>query len=579
MKENKQDDVPLESCVIEQTNESNFNSNNDNSHGDDLISLTDHQERWSNDAQGVIITEKVIEDDRASSINAEAMNNNVVNDCSNGGIVEYDNNNKLIECSDEDSVGSFVPLVCYSMLISMGGFIFGYDIGTIGGLVDLSSFTGIYGNSNINGVKSFKPVTKGTIVSISCLGGFISGLIVNKLLPLMGMRFTIFVSMASYVIGNFIILLSENWKVIVVARIFNGIAIGITQITCPMFISEITPIKQRGIFTCFNQLFTTFGIVVGSITILFSATQYYPSDNAQFQYPLCQGIVLASIGGGLIWLLPESPNWLVKNGSSIDKVKDSLRKIRSLSIDDERLTNLTVKTFDLNRVVVKTNEKDDFNNSRSILYGKPRYFIRTLVGVCLLGFQQFTGINFFFYYGLIIFENVELNTPYLVPVIFGIVNLIFSGLSIFIISIFQRRVLLISGSTLLTILMILFTICGTILGNSLQVTVSLIIISCLFISVFSLTWGPIASVIISELFPTNIKVKAMSICGSSAWIFNFTISLIIPILASKIGLALGSLFAIITMIGAIFVYYLIPETKHVTTNTLDEKYRKSIFVN
>lgn len=479
----------------------------------------------------------------------------------------------------DNCIGSYAPLVCFTCLIAFGGFVFGYDIGTIGGLIDMTPFIQTYGDTMLgNGHKAFKPITKGTIVSISCLGGFLSGIIVNKMIPYMGMRFTVFVSMLCYIMGNTLTLFSPNWKVVVVGRIFNGLSIGISQITCPMYISEITPIKQRGIFTCFNQLFTTFGIVVGSTSLLFTATQYFPSDSAQYQYPICQGMVLAAIGGLGIWFVPESPNWLVKRNKSIKVVKKSLGSLRGLPITDENIINLTAKLFDMNTRPVK-HEKVSTNikniDSKSIFKGKPKYFLRTLTGVFLLGFQQFTGINFFFYYGLLIFENVNLKTPYLVPVIFGLVNLVFSCLSVCVISIFKRKALLISGSVMLSILMALFTICGTVVKQNTNTTISLIILSCLFIAVFSLTWGPIASVIISELFPAPIKVKAMSICGSSAWIFNFAITLLVPLLANKIGLALGWVFAGFTALASLFVYQMIPETKNVTTTMLDKYYEEN----
>ncbi|ODQ46418.1 hypothetical protein PICMEDRAFT_72489 [Pichia membranifaciens NRRL Y-2026] len=472
---------------------------------------------------------------------------------------------------EEDYVSSYLPITCYSILIALGGLVFGYDIGTIGGLVDLPALSARFGDSVQTGPATFSPIVKGALVSVSCLGGFVSGGVAAKLIPVIGMRCTIFVSMLLYALGNTVILLAPSWEVILVARVFNGVCIGLTTITCPMYISEITPIRERGLFTSLNQLFTTVGIVIGALSILFSATRYYPDDISQYQYPLLQGILLSAIGGVAIWLVPESPDWLVKRSKPISKVKKSLGKLRSLPFDDECIINATAKLFDYNFQMNNIHHLDS-KNSTSILKGRPKYFQRTLTGVVLLAFQQFTGINYFFFYGITIFENVELKTPYLVPVIFGVVNLIFSGLSVYVISLFDRKVLLIFGSVSLTLLMAAFTAVGTFCEVNFHVTILLIVLSCLFIAVFSMTWGPIAAVVISELYPPRIKVKAMSVCGSSSWIFSFTIALVIPTLTSKIGFALGGVFALFTFLSIFFVHYLVPETKNVSSTRLDRSY-------
>lgn len=479
-----------------------------------------------------------------------------------------------LELIDDDYVQSFIPLTIYSILISIGGLIFGYDIGIIGGLVDLPSFNNKYGDDLIT--KSFKPITKGAIVSISCIGGLTSGIISTKLIPFGGMKFTIFLAMISYIVGNIFILLSSSWKTILIGRIFNGISTGIITISCPMFLSEITPIKQRGIFTCFNQLFTTIGIVIGAITIYFSSTRYYQDQVSQFQYSLLQGILIAFIGSCLIWIVPESPVWLIHSKKSLEKVKKSISKIRYLPVTDEIVINTAARLFDYNFQMDNSSNLKTRNN-KSIIKGQPKYLLRIIIGVILLGFQQFTGINYFFFYGVTIFETIKIKSPYLVPVIFGCVNLFFSFLSIFTISIFNRKTLLIFGSIFLTIIMTIFTVLGSVAKINYEVSVGLILLSCSFISIFSLTWGPICVVLISELFPNTIKVKAMSICGSCAWIFNFTIALVIPSISSKIGFSLGGIFAGVTFLSILFVLKYIPETKGISSSVIESYYERGLY--
>lgn len=471
-------------------------------------------------------------------------------------------------------VNSFIPLVCYSIIIAMGGLLFGYDIGTIGGMVDLPSFVERFGDEiGSHQTVSFKPSTKGAIVSISCLGGLTSGLFANKIIPAVGMKITMIIAFMLYFMGNVMVSLIVSWKYLLIARFFNGLAIGILTITCPMFISEVSPMKQRGTFTCFNQLFTTIGIVIGSAVILFSSSNYFSSDKSQYQMALCLGMLFTILGSILILFVPESPNWLIRKNKPLKKVEKSISRISGYDINDEKIVEIATSFYDYNSQL-KLQNRLEGKFSNSIIRGQPKYLFRTLLGMALYVFQQFTGINFFFYYGITIFKNVALASPYMVPVIFSMVNLLFSISAVIIITKFKRRTLLIFGSITMSTIMILFTVVGTFMGSSFGTTVALIILSCSFISTFSVSWGPISNILISEMYPPTIKVKAMSICGSTSWVFNFAIALIIPSLTAKIGLSIGWIFATMTILSSIFVYFFIPETKHIPTSRLDKYYSK-----
>ncbi|TID13596.1 hypothetical protein CANINC_004858 [Pichia inconspicua] len=471
--------------------------------------------------------------------------------------------------SEDLKLKSFVPLTFYCTIIALGGFVYGYDIGTIGGIIDMPAFVGKFAD----GGNSFKPVTKGLLVSVSCLGGFTSGLISSQVIPRIGMRWMIFLALNLYSLADLLILFAVNWKIVVAARIFNGIAFGSLTITCPMYISEITPLQYRGIYTCFTQLFITIGIVVGALTVWFTSSNYYTNDVMQYQYPVFQGMLISMGCGSTIWLVPESPKWLVHRSKTITKVKKSLSRINHIPMTDESIVNSTAKLFDLDFQERRSNKLNE--KSKSIRRGKPKYLIRTLSGILLYGFQQYTGINFFFFYGLMIFESVNLKSTYVIPVIFGFVNLIFSLLSIFLISCFKRKTLLLFGSTMMAICMVSFTIIGTLLKAS--KTIPLILLSCSFISIFSITWGPIATIVISEMYPSTIKIKAMSICGSCSWIFNFSVALMIPTLSKVIGLNIGYGFTIFTCLSIPFVYFYIPETKGKSSRRIDSYYENFRF--
>jgi SP family sugar:H+ symporter-like MFS transporter len=522
--------------------------------------------------------------------------NNNTNYNKNGDNVDLEQNNEKIENGDNYSthpntqgqvneiqiitlpdnfVRSFVPLVCYSAIIAIGGLIFGFDIGTVGGLVDLPAFVSRFGDiKDLHNTISFKPITKGTIVSISCLGGLVSGGLVNKIIPIAGMKLTIMIAFVLYCTGNLIIKIVTFWRYILIARFINGFALGTFTITCPMYISEISPLKQRGIFVGFCQLFTTIGIFFGSGLNLFSALKYQSNDKLQYELSLNSGIFFTITGFLLILFVPESPHWLIRTKKPLKRVENAIAQIYGYSLEDEKIVEITTNFYDYNSQL-KLMSQNNGSNSNSIIKGKPKYLFRVFLGMMLYCFQQFTGINFFFYYGITIFQNVKLKSSYLVPALLSVVNLLFSFTSIYIIAKFKRKTLLIFGASMMSLIMILFTIFGTILKSFFNSTLALIILSCSFIAVFSISWGPVANILVSEMYPPNIKIKAMSFCGSSAWIFNFCIALLIPLLTNKIGLSIGWIFASMTTISAVFVHFFIPETKNVPTSNLDKYYSEN----
>lgn len=472
-----------------------------------------------------------------------------------------------------EKMGSFYPITIYSIIIALGGLIFGYDIGTIGGLIESPSFQIKYGDTVINGKPNFNDFTKGSLIGIACLGACSGSLISKVIINKIGLKKSFFIACCIYISGNIVMLISPMWYYILIGRFIIGNGNGLICTICPMFISDLSPIKERGIYVSFQQLFTTLGILVGGLTMYYSATQYSNFDLNQFRYSIYQAGVISIISSGLIWIVPESPIWLIKN-NDLTGASLSISKIKYLPINDESVDASVLNVCTQSRQN-ESNEKGNKKNG-SIRHGEPKYLKRTLTGIALFGFQQFTGINYFFFYGTSIFSKADLNSPYLVPVILGSVNLIFSILSIFTISRFNRKTLLIFGSFNMMVLMIIFASIGITIKDKIEGTIILIISACGFIGSFAMTWGPISQVLISELYPNSIKVKAMSIACSMNWVFNFTISMFVPIISNYIGFGLGYIFVGFLMISIGFVYYIIPETRNKSIEQINMIYENPI---
>ncbi|GMG37451.1 unnamed protein product [Ambrosiozyma monospora] len=204
----------------------------------------------------------------------------------------------------------------------------------------------------------------------------------------------------------------------------------------------------------------------------------------------------------------------------------------------------------------------------SVVRGQPRYLLRTLTGIGLLIFQQCSGVNYFFFFGTSVFAGI-VNNSYMVPICFSVINFTFTILATNIVDKFRRTTLLLAGSLTLAILMGTFTTIRLLVAGDPICNMFMVIISCVFIAVFAVSWGPVAGVLVSELFPPTIKVKAMSISGSVGWISGFIASVVTPTFGKYMGyIFMGSL-----SLSVVFVYFLVPETKNLNVDELDELYR------
>lgn len=474
-------------------------------------------------------------------------------------------------------VGSYVPLTIFTLAISSAGLMFGYDIGTIGALIHMPAFVEKFGDNLATIPRSFYPFTKGAIMGISSIGGFLGGVLTMILVPIMGPRLVIFTSGICSLVANVIIIISTYWVQVLMGRFLYGISCGMICVTCPMLISELAPVSKRGLFISLFQLNITVGIVTGAITMLLSNAEFGNSINNQwqFKYPLIQGIGICVISCLAVFIAPESPAWLIFRGSNhYELARTAIARSRNLKERDPIVTN------HFNELIALINTEDDGRDeiNDSLIKGEPKYLLRTVTGCLISFFQQMTGINYFFFFGTAIFQTIGVGNPYLVSIFFGCVNLIFSLISVPVISRFNRRTLLLLGSTILTITMLIFCTVGLFTSYTTAGSTVMIISSCIFIGIFATTWGPLVSIVVSEIYPPNIKVKAMAVCGCTGWISTFLVSFSILPLTALMGFGLGYIFSGFTIVGGILIYLILPETRQVDIPTLDAIYESEQYL-
>ena len=344
-------------------------------------------------------------------------------------------------------------------------------------------------------------------------------------------------------------------------RIIGGIGVGLASAICPMYIAEISPANIRGTLVSCNQ----FAIIFGMLVVYF--VNYLIRNNlADTQ----EGIAAAMVETGwrrmfiseafpagafflLVFLVPETPRYLVMKGRS-----DAALKI---------LTRIN-GSAEGSRVLAEIKDNIVEKKEKLLSYG----IAVIITGVLLSFFQQAIGINVVLYYAPRIFEDLGASgdASMMQTVVMGIVNIIFTLVAIFTVDKFGRKPLLIIGSTGMMIGMLalaIFSFCNLI-------GVGALIFIIIYTASFMMSWGPICWVLISEIFPNTIRSQAVAIAVAMQWVANFLVSSTFPSLSAWSVGGTYLIYAVMSLLSAVFVWRMVPETKGKTLEDMSALWRR-----
>lgn len=477
----------------------------------------------------------------------------------------------------EKSFKDYMSISFFCLLVAFGGFVFGFDTGTISGFVNMSDYLRRFGQLSGEGVYYLSNVRTGLIVGIFNIGCAIGCIFLSKMADMFGRRIGIMCAMLIYVVGIIVQISAQTaWYQIVIGRAIAGLAVGCLSVLSPMFISESSPKQLRGTLVCCFQLNITFGIFLGYCTTY--GTKVY-TDSRQWRIPLGLCFLWAILMVSGMVAMPESPRYLIEK-QKIEEAKVSIGRSNKVSSEDPAVyteIQLIQAGIDRERLAGSATWKE-------LITGKPRIFSRVLVGLMLQSLQQLTGNNYFFYYGTTIFQAVGLNDSFQTSIILGIVNFASTFVGIWAIERFGRRHCLLTGSVGMSICFIIYSVLGSVNlyidGTSGPTHIptgnALIFITCLFIFFFASTWAGGVYSIISEIYPLRIRSKAMGIASAGNWFFGFLISFFTPFITNKIHFYYGFVFTGCLIFSFFFVYFFVYETKGLGLEEVDELYCANI---
>jgi SP family xylose:H+ symportor-like MFS transporter len=462
-------------------------------------------------------------------------------------------------------------LLKLTLVATLGGLLFGYDTGVIAGTVgSLDAFF-----IEPKGLDELAASSlKGWLVSIALigciLGGAIAGLIGKKFgrkrgLVIAGSLFFIS-ALGSALPEIFIQPLGQGnhtlSTVFMIYRFIGGIGVGIASMLSPVYIAEIAPAKDRGKLVSYNQLAIVGGFMVVYFVNYFIALSGDDTwlNDIGWRYMFASELVPVGIFLALLYFVPDTPRSLVSHNKEA-KALEILKKVNGESEAQSILADIK------NTLVVKTNS--------AFTYG----WGLVIIGVLLSIFQQFVGINVVLYYAPEIFKTLDLgtNAALLQTIIVGIVNFLFTIIAIKTVDNYGRKPLMLIGAVGMAVAMISlgFAFYAEIGGYA------ALICMMLYVAAFALSWGPVTWVLLSEIFPNDIRNKAMPIAVAAQWLSNWLVSASFPVMNENSylvdtfnnGFAYW-IYGVMSILAAVFVLKFIPETKGKTLEEMNSLWKK-----
>jgi len=432
-------------------------------------------------------------------------------------------------------------LIGISLVSAMGGYLFGFDFAVItGGLPFLREQFGLN--------EYWEGFTTGSLALGCILGCLVAGGISDKY----GRKPGLMLAAAIFFLSSLSMAIAPNLTFFILARLAAGIGVGMASMLSPMYIAEISPAEVRGRMVAINQLTIVLGQVITHLV------NFMLRDNGvdAWRWMFGMGMVPSLLFLIGVFFLPESPRWLLRAGRESETRKVLGRIGSQMFVDDT--VNAIQKTL---HGEVKTNFRHVFEKA---------VFPIVLIGIGLAVFQQFCGINVVFNYTTNIFSSIgaSKSEQLLQAVWISLANLIFTLVAMSLVDKWGRRPLMLLGAGGLAIL---YVIIGALLYTGTAQGLSTFII--LAIGIYAMSLAPLTWVLISEIFPNNVRGIATSIAVLSLWAAYFILVFTFPIIEKKFGDAIAFWgYAVICVLGFVFVYFKVRETKGKSLEDIENEY-------
>ncbi|KAK5105704.1 hypothetical protein LTR62_002357 [Meristemomyces frigidus] len=494
----------------------------------------------------------------------------------------------ILATNDVNRIEAPITFKTYLMcaFASFGGMFFGYDSGYINGVTGSSYFINLIdpGQATLSGPHN------SLIVSILSAGTFFGALVAGDMADTIGRKWTVILGCGIYIIGVILQTASHGLGLLVAGRLIAGIGVGFESAIVILYMSEICPRKVRGALVAGYQFCITLGLLLASGVDYGTKSFNSPSS---YRIPIGLQFIFGFILGGGLFFLPDSPRYFVKRGR-IEQARKALCSVRNQPADSEYVEAELAEIIaneEYERALIPAGSwlNGWMNCFRGSVFKSNSNLRKTILGTSLQMMQQWTGINFIFYYSTPFLQSTgAIGNTFLISLIFNLVNVVCTPISFFTVDRIGRRPLLIWGALGMLICEFLVAIIGVTigfnhthvdaLGNTVANNISAVNAQIAFIAIyiffFAATWGPGAWIVIGEIFPLPIRSRGVALSTASNWLWNCIISVITPYMVNPTeGNLKSSVFFIwggLCTACFVYAYFLIPETKGLSLEQVDK---------
>ena len=460
---------------------------------------------------------------------------------------------------------NFGYILLLSVIAALGGFLFGYDEAVISGTV-----------AEVSKQFNLSALMKGWFVSSALLGAIFGVLGGGALSDKFGRKRTMVTAATLFAVSMVGCAFAPSFVTLVLFRLVGGMGIGVASIVCPMYISEISVAKSRGMLVSLYQLAVTIGVVGAYISNYYLLHYAQGSTCAEglFGYVFVEewwrgmlgvGVVPSVIFLVAVLFIPESPRWLVLKGNTATATSIFSKIYNEIS--------------DVKKQISETLEVSKSNAGSSSYASLLKPGIRTavIVGVCIAMLGQFMGVNAVLYYGPDIFKNAGLGQgdAFFYQVIVGMANMLTTIGAMFIIDRVGRKALVyygVSGMIISLVLIAFYFMCHDTMG------ISSIWLLVFFIAYIVFCAGSICAiifVILSEMYPLAVRGMAMSVAGLALWVATFLVGQLTPwLLETATPAGTFIIFAVMCLPYMFIMWKYVPETTGKSLEEIEQYWNK-----
>ena len=421
-----------------------------------------------------------------------------------------------------------------SLIAGLGGILYGYDIGIIAAALLF-----------VRSTFSLSTRMEEVVVSVVLIGAMSGAILGGTIADRIGRRATLVWGGAIFILGSLLAPLSPNVETLIIARTLLGLAIGFTSVTAPVYVSELAPPQSRGMLIGLYQFALTLGIALADLV------GYRLAETANWRLMFGLGAAPALLFLVLVFTVPESPRWLFAQNRAADAEQVLLTYTdpagAALLLEDIRVGLLT-----------------KMERRWSALWS-PAVRRSLVIAVGFTVLQQVTGINTIIYYGPQIFALAGIastKNAIFATLLVAIVNVLATVIALVLVDKVGRKPLLYAGVGGMTLSLFTLGFAFHSLAGHASLGIVATVCLMLYITCFAFSMGPIAWILVSEVFPLRVRGRGVAAATLGSGTSNFIVSLTFLSLIHAAGntwtFVIYGVFCILTLL---FVRFVVPETR------------------